>query len=244
MSFRNPLSSLSADAITPGTLPAGVVAQAVRSAPAGNRTVLEQDANAGLLAFFAGIDAEQPATVQALTSTGVAGDQELTIRGGVSPVVAPLTGPPEISLTSAPDAEGDWRSRIVLAADHVYVAGAEISRAPRLVTLAGAQTGGTEFPLCHVDLDPGRWLLIGKGFADWSVAGAPRYIVRLREGSDVLDESQVYNGQSNGSAPWLVAALVAAPPGGVSVELTAMTNNWTAGAAPVQRVMLAALPVL
>jgi hypothetical protein len=119
MGFRNSVRSLSAGQITAGTLPASVVAQAVASAAAGPRITLAQVGALGRLAFYAGISAESPATVQASSAGGAAGDQTLRVIGGTNVVTLPATGAPEIDLYAAQDPTGTWRSWIALHADNL-----------------------------------------------------------------------------------------------------------------------------
>ena len=119
MGFRNPLTSLSAEQITPGTLVPGVVAQRVLSAATGNRISVAQVGPTGALEFFAGLFGETPATVQAVSSGGAAGDQVLTINGGTNFVTEPAAGPPAVVLFCAQDAFGVWRGHIRLNADEV-----------------------------------------------------------------------------------------------------------------------------
>lgn len=119
MGFRNPLTSLSADQITPGVLDPGVIAQAVRSADTGARIELDEQGAVGSLRFYAGVSGESPATVTATSPGGVAGDQVLTIQGGTNAVTLPPSGAPALSMFSAQDPGGTWRSRVSLHADQL-----------------------------------------------------------------------------------------------------------------------------
>lgn len=218
MGFRDPITSLSADAITAGTLAPSVIAQAVKSAPNGPRVELLENAGTGQLSFYAGLGGEVPAR---LAATNQAGTQLFEITGDVN-----ASGTqPEIDLLSEAAPAGGYQSRINLTADVLWVNGRRLA-IDQLTTYTPAWTAATTNPALGNSTRAGRYGLLGRMCAFW---------LELTIGT---------SGVSGGSGQWawslpLPAAANAAVSGWMEAKnsyFAALTGLIAAGASTVQPV--------
>lgn len=115
MGFRNPVTSLSADQITPGTLGGSVIAQQLRTAATGRRIVATTGPDSGRLAFYDGGEPEGYATLDVVPYGGVSGRSMITLdnHSGSSLTLKPEEIP-----------AGGWLDVAELTADETRITGA------------------------------------------------------------------------------------------------------------------------
>lgn len=192
MGFRNPLTSLSADQITPGTLAPGVIGRTLATATEGRRVVISTpEGDAGRVDFWS-----DPAQPQMLPGHALVAAQPIAgvpARGTLTLELDELAGA-ALRLTSSELSLGGRSSQIDLDADRLTDGEHPITRTVGVVTLgADLTTSGEVTALTDTcRIRDGRVRLTLTGAFQGSVAGDLATVrVRRNPGQVIIAEFTV-----------------------------------------------------
>ena len=155
MGFRNPLTSISGDQVTPGV----ITGSTLRTAATGKRVEVQAAGAVGSVLFYAGFTGETAASIDATTLGGAIPAQLLAIKGDGS-----MAGTqPHINLLSENAPAGGYQTRIDLDADVIWVNGMNLTDlAAPWTTWVPSITGPGTVNLGASPTDAGRYKRSGR----------------------------------------------------------------------------------